>query len=227
MSSFDPDPLAAAGGNVFVPHPVSGRDPDAPTEKFVAIRVGSEVGSEAVRREITAEEIRDQAYAEGVEAGRAELPWKEAEELRGAIETLEQALSGVADLRRDSLRDQRVAVVNLAIAIAERLVRHSIETDPEKLAAIVERAVATLPNEGKLRIAISADDYQVLQIGMAETLATFAQNCGAEIEACAELARGDVLVHGERGDVDARVASLLPRIRDALDELFELPEQSA
>ena len=96
MSSFNPAPNATAID--FVAKPIA--DPDGPEKTFVATGVGGGGVDVVVVHKPTPEEIREEAYAEGVAAGRAELPWQEAEELRGLIETLEEALSGVAELRR-------------------------------------------------------------------------------------------------------------------------------
>ncbi len=224
MSSFDPDPPGGANAGAFVHHPINGQDADEPPAKFVHLRVGRSSEQDVVSEKVAPEQVREQAYAEGLEAGRAELPWQEAEELSGVIETLEGALSEVAELRLNTLRDQRVAVVGMAIEIAEKLVRHSIETDPDQLATIVERAIATLPDEGKLCVAISNDDYQVLQSGLAQTLATFGQDSGVEISASDDLLRGDVRVYGECGDVDARVSSLMARVRESLADLYDIAE---
>lgn len=222
MSSFDPDPNSTGDATSFIAEPVEGA---SETENsFVAIRLGGESASDDTESELTPEEVREQAYAEGVAAGRAELPWQEATELQGLIDTLEEALAGVAELRRNSLREHRVAVVELAVAIAERLVRQSIEADTDKLAAIVERSVSTLPDESKLRVLLSSADYDALQAGMASTLASFCDQSGAVIEASAELARGDVRVLGVIGDVDARVTSQLGRVREALSDLYDIPE---
>lgn len=224
MSSFDPDPSSTVDTVSFMPEPIEGAD--AAANGFVAMGVAGETTEVDAAPELTAEEIRVQAYAEGVLAGRAELPWQEAAELQGLIDTLEEALTGVAELRRNSLRDQRRVVVELAVAIAEKLLRQTIEADTDNLVAIVERAVSTLPDEGKLRVVLSSADYEALQTGMAAALSSFCDDSGAEIEASAELARGDVRVLGVIGGVDARITSLLTRVREGLSDLYDIPESS-
>ena len=57
------------------------------------------------------EELLRQTYERGREAGRAELPWQEAEALESAQLALERAARALDDERRESLRVQREAVI--------------------------------------------------------------------------------------------------------------------
>ncbi len=224
MSSFEPLPIVASQPDDFE-RKAAGRKTEQPeAQGFVPIRVGSEVEEPEEVVEPSAAEIREQAYAEGVEAGRAELPWQEVEQVRGLIETLERALASVAHLRRDYLHDQRKAMVDLALALAEKLVRSTIEADRAPLVDIIARALETLPDEGKLRVALSSEDLASLQAGFAEEIAHFGNEGRVVLEASSELACGDVRVQGERAAVDARVDSLLARIRESLEELQDIPE---
>jgi len=219
MSSFEPRPITAEVANEF-----SAERDERAAPGFVPFRAGETPAVEEVPAGPSEEEIRQAAYDEGFAAGRAQLPWQEAESLRGLIETLEKSLESVARLRRDLLRDSRETSVELALAIAERLVRRQITLDPAPMIDVVKRAIEAMPDESKLRVALSSDDFEVLQLGLSEELAGFGAESGVVLEATAELGRGDVRVHGDRGGVDARLPSLLQRVREGLDALYELPE---
>lgn len=224
MSSFESQPLVASDAGDFEPKAACGKTDRPDADAFVPIRLGSKVEEPSEPPAPSTEEIRAQAYAEGLEAGRAELPWREVEELRGLIDSLEKAMVSTARLRREYLRDQRAAVVELALAMAERLVRRAIATDPAPLVDILGRALDTLPDEEKLRVALSSDDLASLQAGFSEEIAGFGRGGGVVLEGDSELARGDVVVQGERGSVDARVATLIERLRESLRELEGIPE---
>ncbi|MDP6978842.1 MAG: FliH/SctL family protein [Myxococcota bacterium] len=221
MSSFEPQPFLAAAAEFE-----SKRDVANPAG-FVPLRVGEERPADEAPAAASEEEIKAAAWKEGFAAGRAELPWQEAETLQGLIETLEKALEGVSRLRRGLLEESRETSVELALAMAECLVRRQIALDPAPLVDIVKRALETLPDEPKLRVALASEDFECLQLGLAEELASFGASGAVALEASADLASGDVRVEGERGGVDARLTTVLSRMRDGLDGLRDMPEADA
>ncbi len=219
MSSFEPQPLVASDDTEF-----ESKHDAVEQAGFVPLRVGEEHPVDEAPPVVSEEEIREAAWKEGFAAGRAELPWQEAETLSGLIETLEKALEGVSRLRRDVLEESRETTIELALAMAERLVRRRIAVDPAPLVDIVKRTLETLPDEPKLRVALASEDFERLQLGLAEELAGFGASGAVALEASAELACGDVRVEGERGGVDARLTTLLARMREGLDALRDMPE---
>ncbi len=227
MSSFDADPVVDSKGQKFVVKGPDDGDQLPEDNTFVARRVGADPIDCEESRRLTPEQIHDQAYAEGLEVGRAELPWSEAEELRSVIDALEKAGKELVSIRRDYLREERVVAVEVALAIAERLVRRHVEADLDALASVVERAAAALPESGALQLELSADDHAALMRGHAPDLEAWSLKTGVTVELGAELGRADVRVTAERGDVDARVESLLSRVREELAELYDVPEAEA
>lgn len=220
MSSFERLKITGATEGGFVPTPLTASGSGDTRDVFVPTATHGYVEEVPEPPGSSEEEIRAEAYADGFEAGTAQLPWKEVESVRGLMETLDDALNGVVDLRRDYLVDQRIVVVELAIAIAEKLVRRSVEADATVLESIVERAASALSDEPKLRIAVSDADFEMLQAGMSEMLASLREAGNAEIEADAVLERGDVIVAGQQGSVDAKVATLLAHVKDSLSDLY-------
>lgn len=224
MSSFEVQRLATDGPEAFEAE----RDAQGGAG-FVRVPVGAALrdpGADGAQDDEpvppTPEEIRQAAYDEGLAAGRAELPWQEAEALRGVVERLERALESIEGLRRDCVVSARETSVELAIAIAERLVRRELALDPAPLLEIVGRALEALPEEKKLRIELASEDVALLQQGLASELESLTASTGAIIDASPELRAGDVRVLGEHGAVDARIPTLLGRVREGLEGLFDM-----
>jgi len=172
------------------------------------------------------EEQLAQAREEGRAEGRAELPWQEAEALGRAVAALEQAGAALGELRRGYLRSQRRALVELALAVAGRLVRRELSSDPEALAGAVERALEELDPDGEepVSLHLAPAERTLLERDPAiwERLTGVH---GLRVEEDERLEAGDVRLRAGRSQVDARVDELLRRVREALAELVDLPEE--
>jgi len=177
--------------------------------------------------------VRDEAYErgfreglakgreEGAEAARAALPIEDAELLRSAAASFAEAARGVAALRRGYWVENRKTVVELALCVAERLLRRELSTDPDALAGVVERALEALGEVPALRLRLSVVDAEALSDGRAPGLAELSRRHGIEVEADPRLVPGDARVLSERTAVDARLAESLRRIGEELSELAE------
>lgn len=234
MSSFEPASLLERGP--FVPEPLpspAGVDPaepdvaaDAPEaatgtrppERPAAAPPGASVGTDAQRPSgADLEQARREAFDEGYAHGRESLPWREAESLERALQAVEAAAESLAALRREYLAVHRRHVVDLAVAIAERILARAVHEDPEALESLIERGMALLADEEPVCVRLSAQDLAALEAGAAPRLARLASGPGVRFESDPGLEPGDVCVTGEKACVDARLGELLRRIRVELD----------
>ncbi|HVP29128.1 MAG TPA: FliH/SctL family protein [Myxococcota bacterium] len=174
--------------------------------------------------EPTLEEACARAREEGYAAGRAELPWSEAESLRTAIVALEHAAATLAALRRAELRAQRRAIVELAVALAEGVLRREVRADRDALAGVLERALAAVDAEDGVRLRLSARDLAALEAGHAPELARIAAQHGLSLQGDPSLSPGDLRLASPRSDVDARLHTCVRRLADELGDLLEADE---
>jgi flagellar assembly protein FliH len=173
------------------------------------------------------EELRRAAFEEGRAAGRAELPWQDADALRAALGSLEEAARALDATRRGYLRAQRRALVELAIAVAERVLARAVAADPDALVLLVARALDLLGEEEPLRVRLCAAHVETCAQGLAPELARLVEERGVALEPDRELSPGDVRVQAGRCQVDARLGECLRRVREDLGELIEREEREA
>jgi len=210
---LQPDDVTATGA--FVSKPLAGLE----AAGFTSADASASASPPEPESQPDLESVRHAAFEEGREAGRAELPWQEARQLETAIVALESAERAFAAERRDYLRAQRGALVDLAIAIAERILMRELSTDPAALVALVERAIDSLPQasrDGGVALHLSPSDHGVLAQGEGDALARLAQDGTVQIVSDAGLAPGDVRVQAGATTLDARRSVLLERVREAL-----------
>ncbi len=172
----------------------------------------------------TPEELVAEAFEKGREAGRAELPWQEADALQKATEALEEAARSIDSLRRNYLLEERRQAVEVAIAIAERILGRAIEADLDALTPVIERALQGLPESGKIDLRMSTADCDTLARGDATQLAALLESHAVTLQPDATLSSGDARVLVGRTHVDVRREELLRRVREELLQVAEIEE---
>lgn len=210
MSSFEPQG--------FVPH----------EDRFVADPLPSSRPPEETARTPEPppppdpEELTRRAYEEGYAAGQQALPWREAEALESAGRALAGAARELEELRRTYLLEHRRAILELATAIAERLVAHELRVNEAALQAWIERALARAAGEGPLELRVAPRDLETVERGLGARIGALP---GAlRLHADAELSPGDARVAAGPSEVDARVREVIARLREALEESLGAPE---
>lgn len=170
------------------------------------------------------EELLRQAYERGREAGRAELPWQEAEALQSAEKALSRAASALDDERRGSLRAQRETVIELALVVARRILEHEVSARLDDLEPLLERALALLARKGPVVLYLAPGDLETLRAGGAPALERLAGDAVERIEADPGLRPGDARISAGSAGVDASIDTILSQFRGELRGLVHLEE---
>lgn len=164
----------------------------------------------SVTRERVAE-IEKKAHAEGYAAGLRKGEADAARQLGTAITKLAATIQEVAALRPGILHRSERELVQLAVAMAERIVRRTVDLDPDVLLVIArvamdrlgERAAATIHLHPSDCEALSRHDLQAAQ--------------ALQLIADAGVARGGCLVKSATGEIDAGIAA---QVRELSRELL-------
>ena len=125
-------------------------------------RVGLPEGQGARPSERTPENVEREAHLRGFEAGEkagAESVSREAESL---LEGLRHAADGVRVLREQIAREAEPQVIELAVAIARRIVMEELSACPERIALIVKEAIRRIGRAGPVTIKVHPDLYNLL-----------------------------------------------------------------
>ncbi|WP_397596486.1 FliH/SctL family protein [Silanimonas sp.] len=147
--------------------------------------------------------IEDAARKEGFEAGRREgMKAGEAEvrklvaQIEGVVEAMARPLGRLDD-------EVHAALGQMAVRIAGALIGRAYEADPELLAQLVRTAIdAVGPGQRDIELRVHPEDAKVLQPWLP-------QWPDARVITDAQLARGDVRIHGDGVRIDARTDSRL------------------
>ena len=162
-----------------------------------------------------------QGEAEGREAGHAEgieLALREhAQRLEQIGGSWAAALDGFEQERAEMMLEAKREIVELAAHIAARVIKRSVELDPEVVTDQLDSVLETLVTPTKLRIRVSPEDQALLERVMGPMIERCAMCEHATIVEDPALAPGSVVAStGEGGEIDASISTQLDRIVAAL-----------
>ena len=182
-----------------------------------------------------AEQARQQAHQAGLEEGRreglrqirTEVRETVLQEERERVDRLVQMLTtGLAEFERNKRRLIGVAeagLIELALAIAQRVCKLLVETSPEAARANARHLLKAVQHDGDLELRVNPADYDTLRDVAAEVL-----RCGDELEhvqvtADAALEPGGCILSTPDGQIDASIETQLQRIAEAILKGVEQP----
>jgi flagellar assembly protein FliH len=153
-------------------------------------------------------DARAQGYSEGEAAGRGQA----SAEVRPVIERLARSIEEIAGFRARLRREAEADTIQLALAIARRVLRRQLAIDPEALHGLVLGALEKLEGQEVSRVRVHPA-HAALVKGCLEQMST-----GARVEVLPDPSRelGGVLFETQRGNLDASIDSQLQEIERGL-----------
>jgi flagellar assembly protein FliH len=156
--------------------------------------------------------LEREAFAKGFSQG--ELAGAEAAGQRGEmmLHRLTQTLEELTEVRAQMIHQTERQMVQLAIAIARRVIQREVTLDADLLIAMARVAMERLGETAQVKIRLHPDDYE------AAGAARVAQLAGSNVMilADAHLSRGGCRIESDMGILDAGVNAQLQEIARAL-----------
>jgi len=158
-----------------------------------------------------------QGLAAGREAGRAEAVSEQRERIRSLLELWFAALDDFLEARSGLLRSSRADLLQLAVAIAEKVVKGAVAVDSAAVAqAQLEAALTLALAPTRLRIRAHPADAAALAQIAPQLASRFADSPDVSVEQDETLSPGDCVVRTDRGEIDLQLEEQIARIAQAL-----------
>lgn len=161
----------------------------------------------------------EQAYQQGLTDGRKQA---EAQAMQMANQQVAPVLDSFSRAAREITgagarirSENEAAMVQLALAIAKRVVHREMQTDPEAILGLVRSAFDKLTARETHRLRLAPQDAQVMQHRRAE----LSLPDRLEIVGDAALGPGSAIFETSRGELDASVTTQLDEIQRGLTDL--------
>lgn len=151
------------------------------------------------------EEIEGNAFQQGFGEGQRVGFDSGIRQADPVINSLREALLQLQDIRREIHQEIEKEVVELALAIAKKIVCHEIGTARETVVCVAREALSRVENPTKVKIKLNPQDLQFINDTTSQ-LSQFSRNVdNIRFEAADSIQRGGCLIETDRGDIDARI----------------------
>jgi flagellar assembly protein FliH len=166
--------------------------------------------SKSVQQQIDecARDARAQGYREGEAAGRGQA----SAEVRPVIERLARSIDEISGCRGRLRREAEADTIQLALAIARRVLRRQLAIDPEALHGLVLGALEKLEGQEVSRVRIHPAHAAAVGTCLEQ------YGVGGRVEILPDPSRelGTVVFEMQRGNLDASIDSQLQEIERGL-----------
>jgi flagellar assembly protein FliH len=174
-----------------------------------------------------AERIRESARAEGYEQGRAAGHADGAAEIARSASALAEAAHGIESLRAEVSDAVETDAIELALALAGKILAGAFQARPELVVEIVQGALRRISDRRRITVLVNPADLEVVRDALGELTA---QGSGVELcdlQSDERVAVGSAIVRTAEGEVDASVATQLERAREVARTTLETGEHAA
>jgi len=173
---------------------------------------------EAARAE--ADQIREQARAEGFAAGRAEGAAAAHEEARAqlapAVQALHAAVQALEAERADLADRVEAGAVELALELAGKVVSGAVEAQPERVLDVVRGALRCFMERERVHILVHPDDLGLVRGSIDEVAGELGGIDHVEVQEERRITRGGAIVRTTTAQVDASLQTKLERAREVV-----------
>jgi flagellar biosynthesis/type III secretory pathway protein FliH len=175
------------------------------------------------------EDREQQAYCRGFDEGvrsgiaQGEKAGEEAarQRLGHGLASVQVLLRDLEGLRRAAAAELEGELVQLALAVARKIVQHEIGVAPEAVAAIVRQALNRVENPARIRIRLHPEDVKLLGDVSPPLMSGRPEAGRVELEPDASITRGGCLIATDGGEIDARLERQFQVVEEAFRAEFE------
>lgn len=172
----------------------------------------SQVVVPAADQEARLAALEREAFTKGYAAGERAGVEAGARRADGMLRRVAQTIEELSQLRRTITRDTQLQMVQLALALARRVVLRELSLDPDLVAALAHVAVERLGEQVAATIRLHPEDYATVLSHRGE------QWEGAQVTVVPDPAvqRGGCVVESEFGIIDASIDAQFAELSRAL-----------
>ena len=172
----------------------------------------------AARKEAAA--IRGDAEAAGRRAAEQAieriLDEKVAQQMKTLTPALRAAVEQISEAKQDWLRHWEQSAVDLAVAIAERLVQGELARRPEIALDWIRQSLELAAGSGEVAIHLHPGDHHTIQRQVEQLAAAFCPLATVRIVADEAISPGGCQIVTEFGSLDGQLEAQLERIKQEL-----------
>ncbi len=201
--------------------------PPPPPEKDAATLAAEQAKIESDIQQ-RAQETEKQAYQEGFGQGQRQGLESGIKQLEPVLQNFRQALQELDKLRAEIYRKAESETVDLALAIARKVICREIATDKKVVLNVIKEALAQSAGREAIKIKINPTDLELIKTSDIELSSYFAVDDSIRFEADQSISSGGCVIETDLGEIDARIEKQLQIVEAAFrQELLDSVMASA
>ena len=157
----------------------------------------------------------------GAKAGETAGFERATKKLDPLLDGLQHALMQLGNLRQNTYRIIEQEVVELALAIARKVICREVEVDKEVVVCVAREALSKVEDPGNVKIKMNPSDLQFIN----ETKYQLSELIGnidhVTIEPGENIRSGGCIIETNLGDIDARIEKQLQAVEESFRTAFE------
>jgi flagellar assembly protein FliH len=162
------------------------------------------------------ERIREEARAEGHAEGRAQGHRDGLAETTAAAGAMAEALNALRALRHETAEAVERDAVELALALAAKILAGELEARPERVVDVVRSALRRIGDRRQIVVLVDPDDLDVVSAAVGDLRAQVGGIETCDVQADRRIGRGGAVVRTVEGEIDATVKTQLERARELM-----------
>ncbi len=192
-------------------YPLEQLEPSAEAPLGSPAQIVKHATAEAERiRELARAEGHAEGLAQGLEAGLAEVQL--------AAAALHAALAELNSQTEELTRAVEHDAVELALALAAKLLAGSLDVQPERVLDVVSGALRRIADRRRIVIVVDPDDLEAVSAVVGELTVKAGGIELCEVHADRRVGRGGAIVRTVETEVDVTVQTQLERAREVIAE---------
>ena len=174
-------------------------------------------------------QLNEQAYQRGFTDGwekgiiEAENNWQVQGEnkIKPLLTSLQEVLRQLNNIRQETYQEIETEVVELALAIARRVICHETTIDREIVVCVAREALAKVEDPGRIKIKMSPSDLQFIKKTRSQ-LSNMIENIdNVTFEAAENIQNGGCIIETDLGEIDARIEKQLQAVEESFRNAVE------
>ncbi|MBI5878733.1 MAG: hypothetical protein HZB53_13870 [Chloroflexi bacterium] len=161
--------------------------------------------------------MRQAAVADGFAEGHAHGLAAAQDEARAQLESVLRMAASAADSKAKLIAQAEPTIVELAIAVAKKILDEQVEINPRVVAQIAARAIEQVSGVDRIVVRVNPRDVEQLQAAWQEALSSSSGVRSFEIVADRRVGLGGCVIETPFGRVDAQIDTQLKNIRETFN----------
>jgi flagellar assembly protein FliH len=178
---------------------------------------------------VTTAQLSDYAYQRGFADGRkkgmadAEIKWTslERQKIEPLLMSLQEMLSQLNNIRKETYQEIEKEVVELALAIAKQVICQEVTLNQDIVACVAREALAKVEDPGRIKIKMNPSDLEFINQTKSQMKYLLQNMDNVTLEAEEQIQCGGCIIETDLGEIDARIERQLQAVEESFQAAID------